>query len=284
MKKELVDYLVQKLRPFIEYHINPRMRAIEGNQPELYWTDYKKFEVLGPNSLKIQYDHGYSFNFENVTPIKIVNEKAEPAVVSGKDITDVDVNVIKNSGSEDLDWSFNYTTEESTEDTNNVHVGLTVGLEQTIGYGGELYGASGETRITAQIEASYDKTLTSSTSKSKEQTLDLVVPSGKSVTVSQERSIAKYKQNISMEAQFDFELRMVRDNYWDFVFTDLEDLQDCINGTAKQNQHSQKNRFIAFEGSRPDLTHFLDELGGLKFSQTRRFNKATSGSVIVTES
>ena len=283
MKKELVDYLVNKLRPLIEYHINPRMRAIEGNEPKLYWTDYKKFEVLGPNSIKMQYDHGYSFNFENVVPIKIVNERAEPAVVSGKDVTDVDVNVIKNDGSEDLDWSFNYTTEESTEDTNNVHVGLTVGLEQTIGYGGELYGASGETRITAEIEASYDKTLTSSSSKSKEQTLDLVVPSGKSVTVSQERSIAKYKQNVSMEAQFDFQLRMVRDNYWDFVFTDLEDLQDCINGTAKQNQHSQKNRFIAFEGSRPDLTHFLDELGGLKFSQTRRFNKATSGSVIVTE-
>ena len=283
MKKELVDYLVKKLRPLIEKHINPRMRAIEGNQPQLYWTDYKKFEVLGPNSIKMQYDHGYSFNFENVVPIKVVNEKVEPAVVSGKDVTDVDVNVIKNSGSEDLDWSFNYTTEESTEDTNNVHVGLTIGLEQTIGYGGELYGASGETRITAEIEASYDKTLTSSSSKSKEQTLDLVVPSGKSVTVSQERSIAKYKQNVSMEAQFDFQLRMVRDNYWDFVFTDLEDLQDCINGTAKQNQHSQKNRFIAFEGSRPDLTHFLDELGGLKFSQTRRFNKATSGSVIVTE-
>ena len=283
MKKELVDYLVNKLRPVIEKHINPRMRAIEGNQPQLYWTDYKKFEVLGPNSIKMQYDHGYSFNFENVVPIKVVNEKVEPAVVSGKDVTDVDVNVIKNSGSEDLDWSFNYTTEESTEDTNNVHVGLTIGLEQTIGYGGELYGASGETRITAEIEASYDKTLTSSSSKSKEQTLDLVVPSGKSVTVSQERSIAKYKQNVSMEAQFDFQLRMVRDNYWDFVFTDLEDLQDCINGTAKQDQHSQKNRFIAFDGSRPDMTHYLDELGGLKFSQTRRFNKATSGSVIVTE-
>ena len=283
MKKELVDYLVKKLRPLIEKHINPRMRAIEGNQPQLYWTDYKKFEVLGPNSIKMQYDHGYSFNFENVVPIKVVNEKVEPAVVSGKDVTDVDVNVIKNSGSEDLDWSFNYTTEESTEDTNNVHVGLTIGLEQTIGYGGELYGASGETRITAEIEASYDKTLTSSSSKSKEQTLDLVVPSGKSVTVSQERSIAKYKQNVSMEAQFDFQLRMVRDNYWDFVFTDLEDLQDCINGTAKQDQHSQKNRFIAFDGSRPDMTHYLDELGGLKFSQTRRFNKATSGSVIVTE-
>ena len=283
MKKELVDYLVKKLRPLIEKHINPRMRAIEGNQPQLYWTDYKKFEVLGPNSIKMQYDHGYSFNFENVVPIKVVNEKVEPAVVSGKDVTDVDVNVIKNSGSEDLDWSFNYTTEESTEDTNNVHVGLTIGLEQTIGYGGELYGASGETRITAEIEASYDKTLTSSSSKSKEQTLDLVVPSGKSVTVSQERSIAKYKQNVSMEAQFDFQLRMVRDNYWDFVFTDLEDLQDCINGTAKQDQHSQKNRFIAFDGSRPDMTHYLDELGGLQFSQTRRFNKATSGSVIVTE-
>ena len=284
MKKELVDYLVQKLRPVIEKHINPRMRAIEGNQPQLYWTDYKKFEVLGPNSLKIQYDHGYSFNFEDVVPIKVVNEKAEPAVVSGKDVTDVDVNVIKNDGTNDLDWSFNYTTEESTEDINNVHVGLTVGLEQTIGYGGELYGASGETRITAQIEASYDKTLSSSTSKSKEQSINLVVPAGKSTTVSQERSIAKYKQNISMEAQFDFQLRMVRDNYWDFVFTDLEDLQDCINGTAKQNQHSQKNRFISFDGSRPDLTHYLDELGGLKFSQTRRFNKATSGSVIVTES
>ena len=284
MKKELVDYLVQKLRPLIEKHINPRMRAIEGNQPQLYWTDYQKFEVLGPNSIKMQYDHGYSFNFENVTPIKVVNEKIEPAVVSGKDVTDVDVNVIKNSGSEDLDWSFNYTTEESTEDTNNVHVGLTIGLEQTIGYGGELYGASGETRISAEIEASYDKTLTSSSSKSKEQTLDLVVPSGKSVTVSQERSIAKYKQNVSMEAQFDFQLRMVRDNYWDFVFTDLEDLQDCINGTARQNQHSQKNRFISFDGSRPDMTHYLDELGGLQFSQTRRFNKATSGSVIVTES
>ena len=283
MKKELVDYLVNKLRPVIEKHINPRMRAIEGNQPQLYWTDYKNFEVLGPNSIKMQYDHGYSFNFENVTPIKVVNEKVEPAVVSGKDVTDVDVNVIKNSGSEDLDWSFNYTTEESTEDTNNVHVGLTIGLEQTIGYGGELYGASGETRITAEIEASYDKTLTSSSSKSKEQTLDLVVPSGKSVTVSQERSIAKYKQNVSMEAQFDFQLRMVRDNYWDFVFTDLEDLQDCINGTARQNQHSQKNRFISFDGSRPDMTHYLDELGGLQFSQTRRFNKATSGSVIVTE-
>ena len=90
-------------------------------------------------------------------------------------------NVIKNNGSEDLDWSFNYTTEESTEDTNNVHVGLTIGLEQTIGYGGELYGASGETRITAEIEASYDKTLTSSTSKSKEQSIDIVVPAGKSV-------------------------------------------------------------------------------------------------------
>ena len=284
MKKELVDYLVQKLRPLIEKHINPRMRAIEGNQPQLYWTDYKKFEVLGPNSIKMQYDHGYSFNFENVVPIKVVNEKAEPAVVSGKDVTDVDVNVIKNDGTNDLDWSFNYTTEESTEDINNVHVGLTVGLEQTIGYGGELYGASGETKITAQIEASYDKTLSSSSSKSKEQSISIVVPAGKSTTISQERSIAKYKQNISMEAQFDFELRMVRDNYWDFTFTDLEDLQDCINGTAKQNQHSQKNRFIAFDGSRPDLTHFLDELGGLKFSQTRRFNKATSGSVIVTES
>ena len=284
MKKELVDYLVKKLRPLIEYHIYPRMRAIEGNEPKLYWTDYKNFEVLGPNSIKMQYDHGYSFNFENVVPIKVVNEKAEPAVVSGKDVTDVDVNVIKNNGSEDLDWSFNYTTEESTEDTNNVHVGLTVGLEQTIGYGGELYGASGETRITAEIEASYDKTLTSSTSKSKEQSIDIIVPAGKSVTVSQERSIAKYKQNISMEAQFDFQLRMVRDGAWDFAFTDLEDLQDCINGTAKQDQHSQKNRFIAFDGSRPDMTHYLDELGGLKFSQTRRFNKATSGSVIVTES
>ena len=284
MKKELVDYLVNKLRPFIEYHINPRMRAIEGNQPQLYWTDYKKFEVLGPNSLKIQYDHGYSFNFEDVVPIKIVNEKAQPAVVSGKDVTDVDVNVIKNDGTNNLDWSFNYTTEESTEDTNNVHVGLTVGLEQTIGYGGELYGASGETKISAQIEASYDKTLSSSTSKSKEQSINLVVPAGKSTTVSQERSIAKYKQNISMEAQFDFQLRMVRDGAWDFVFTDLEDLQDCINGTAKQDQHSQKNRFIAFDGSRPDMTHYLDELGGLQFSQTRRFNKATSGSVIITES
>ena len=284
MKKELVDYLVKKLRPLIEKHINPRMRAIEGNQPELYWTDYVKYEVLGPNSIKMQYDHGYSFNFENVTPIKVVNEKAEPAVVSGKDVTDVDVNVIKNDGSEDLDWSFNYTTEESTEDTNNVHVGLTIGLEQTIGYGGELYGASGETRITAEIEASYDKTLTSSSSKSKEQSIDIVVPSGKSVTVSQERSIAKYKQNISMEAQFDFQLRMVRDNYWDFVFTDLEDLQDCINGTAQQNQHSQKNRFISFQGSMPNLEKYLDDLGGLEFSQTRRFNKATSGSVIVTES
>ena len=284
MKKELVDYLVNKLRPLIEKHINPRMRAIEGNQPQLYWTDYKKFEVLGPNSIKMQYDHGYSFNFENVTPIKVVNEKAEPAVVSGKDVTDVDVNVIKNDGTNDLDWSFNYTTEESTEDTNNVHVGLTVGLEQTIGYGGELYGASGETKISAQIEASYDKTLSSSTSKSKEQSINLVVPANKSTTVSQERSIAKYKQNISMEAQFDFELRMVRDNYWDFTFTDLEDLQDCINGTAKQDQHSQKNRFIAFVGSRPNLEEKLDELGGLQFSQTRRFNKATSGSVIITES
>ena len=284
MKKELVDYLVNKLRPLIEKHINPRMRAIEGNQPQLYWTDYKKFEVLGPNSIKMQYDHGYSFNFENVTPIKVVNEKAEPAVVSGKDVTDVDVNVIKNDGTNNLDWSFNYTTEESTEDTNNVHVGLTVGLEQTIGYGGELYGASGETKISAQIEASYDKTLSSSTSKSKEQSINLVVPANKSTTVSQERSIAKYKQNISMEAQFDFELRMVRDNYWDFTFTDLEDLQDCINGTAKQDQHSQKNRFIAFVGSRPNLEEKLDELGGLQFSQTRRFNKATSGSVIITES
>ena len=284
MKKELVDYLVTKLRPLIEYHINPRMRAIEGNEPHLYWTDYKKFEVLGPNSLKIQYDHGYSFNFENVTPIKVVNEKASPAVVSGKDVTDVDVNVIKNDGTNNLDWSFNYTTEESTEDTNNVHVGLTVGLEQTIGYGGELYGASGETKISAQIEASYDKTLSTSTSKSKEQSINLVVPAGKSTTVSQERSIAKYKQNISMEAQFDFQLRMVRDGAWDFTFTDLEDLQDCINGTAKQDQHSQKNRFIAFVGSRPNLEEKLDELGGLQFSQTRRFNKATSGSVIITES
>ena len=281
MKKELVDFLVQKLRPVIERNILPRVRACEQNN--LSWVDYVKYEVFGPDFIKMQYSHGYSFNFENVTPVKVVNEKTEPAVVSGKDVTDVDVNVIKNNGSEDLDWSFNYTTEESTEDTNNVHVGLTIGLEQTIGYGGELYGASGETRITAEIEASYDKTLTSSTSKSKEQSIDIVVPAGKSVTVSQERSIAKYKQNISMEAQFDFQLRIIKDNVWDYAFTDIEDLQDCIDGTANLKTDTQRWKFIKFDGSRPDMTHYLDELGGLKFSQTRRFNKATSGSVIVTE-
>ena len=281
MKKELVDFLVQKLRPQIEKHILPRVRACEGNN--LSWVDYVKYEVFGPDFIKMQYSHGYSFNFENVTPIKVVNEKTEPAVVSGKDVTDVDVNVIKNSGSEDLDWSFNYTTEESTEDTNNVHVGLTIGLEQTIGYGGELYGASGETRITAEIEASYDKTLTSSTSKSKEQSIDLIVPAGKSVTVSQERSIAKYKQNISMEAQFDFQLRIIKDNVWDYAFTDIEDLQDCIDGTANLKTDTQRWKFIKFDGSRPNIQKYLDDLGGLHFSQTRRFNKATSGSVIVTE-
>ena len=42
---------------------------------KLYWTDYVKYEVLGPNSIKMQYDHGYSFNFENVTILRLLMKK-----------------------------------------------------------------------------------------------------------------------------------------------------------------------------------------------------------------
>ena len=78
-----------------------------------------------------------------------------------------------------------------------------------------------------------------------------------------------------MEAQFDFQLRIIKDNVWDYAFTDIEDLQDCIDGTANlKNSRNSVWKFIKFDGSRPNMSKYLDDLGGLQFSQTRRFNKS----------
>ena len=220
--------------------------------------------------------------FRNIRPSKISKAKYHPPVLTNTVIGDLNSSVIKN-GSENIsiERSYTFSEDETTSVSEDAGVEVGISLRQQIGYGGAVAPVTGETEISASINAHYNKMWGTETSKGREIQNTIEVPPRTEATISVQKSTSDFEQKTEYWCELDYEIVIWTTAEFEVIANSRAHLAQLVKGLGEDGHHlTRKYR------DNPESEWVIKKMVApvnAHIEQTVKFSNASTGDVTVTE-
>lgn len=244
--------------------------------------DWYKIDILDDGGLRYFRDPHTYIEFKDIRPSgKFETTMHDPVLLEEK-ITDLNTVEVLNDSDVEVDRTYKYTETEETTSQQDVGVEFGVSIRQMFSYGGEAYGFGGETEIAANINTSYNQSTGVGNTSERENTTNIKVPPKTKMRITSKRSVSKFRQKVTVDAEIDWSLRIVSGDAY-YEFEEKEEIVDILSGYGKASHPLvHKMREI---GGNPfnewDVEHWNPDIS-TSFDKETRFDAASSGSISVS--
>ena len=223
--------------------------------------------------------------FKSLLPKNISKSIFHEPRISGTTIGDLNSSKITNdSDNITIERTYSFNEDETTSMHQEAGVDVGIALRQQIGYGGAASPVSGETEITASINAHYNKTWGSESSKGRTISNTISVPPKTEATVSTQKAASDFSQKAEYWCDLDFDIEIWSTSQWtDYHFTvkGLEELKQILSGFGV-NTHYLSPRFKNTPMTE-ELIEYVCKSPSVHLEETIKFSNASSGNVKITE-
>lgn len=299
-KKQITDKL-KKRAAQIAWHIarrtilngtSSRWRNYTGiGQLEVeYLTDGLRFWQRGDDKNKM------CIVFRGISPKEITKTISHEPIITGSTISDVSTTKVRNE-SHRVDLSREYVTafEESRSVDETAGTEITTHITQTISYGGDASPVSGSTEFGLSVTGSFSRAVGTSSSKGRNITTGVDVPPRTECTIVTERSISNYEQELEFWCELDHTIQIYSHRNFDLKFTSMGHMMEYLSGQGSANGAGDLGKFapiarrLGWTREAGDQLISQATLSSISapinshFVTTTRFDKATTGNVIVSD-
>ena len=250
-----------------------------------------KYELMGKGHIRF-YNPKHApekayIDFINVRPKSVVSRNYEEPVLSNVEVTDLNSSTIINN-SESLKITRSYTVSEEETKSVNEEAGVEVGLalRQLVGYGGLTSPVKGETEITLNINAHYNKSWGVANTESKEVSNQIVVPPKTEAIITTQKSVSDFKQRCNFICDLDFETNMFSAGAYQFTFEYANDLIEALCGKGVYNGKNETDAFIKKWRNAPLNREEINTIFSpvtVRVSSDVEFSNASTGQITLTE-
>ena len=227
----------------------------------------------------------------NLSPVKITNTVFHDPKILNKKTTDAYSSVASNdSDVVEMTRSYEITEGRSESKTTNVSASVTAGISQSVGYGGDLYGVSGETSFSLEVQVGFEAGWEYGKSTERTVSTEITVPPKTRTTLTATKSVSKLKQTIDYTAELDFTVKLQNHGTQYFEIESMDDVRAIVDGNGYPGLLKNLNGTVG-------ETELQRRLGSIKrdgwlklvvepitttFSDTIEFENAVTGDVILT--
>ena len=263
-------------------------------------SDGLDFEIMGEGHIRFhpvikngsehtrELEHSY-IDFSNISPKDVIRQKYRKPKLKNTHVVDVNSTVIENRSSS-IEIERTYTVTESETLTINEEAGVEIGLQlrQQIGYGGAVSPVTGETEISASINAHYSRQMGTESTKGREITNTIKVPPGVVATLTTQKHISDFTQLCEYWCDLDHDVRIISFGHWVWSFESMEDLHNIILGRGfvpKNTTSDYEYPVTHFNKStiNPDTAKWIIEPLGVHYTTQVKFSNASAGNVLLKQ-
>ena len=238
MTSKLVE-LTKKFVKRLDVNTGWKIREADGNYSILNnGKGYLDYEIIAEDSIRFNYGGNCSILLRNIKPKLNDSVVYKPIKVKNEKVISSYFGDYPNHTSSAVEVSETYEESTTHTDTNTISASVEASLEQTIGYGSELYGVSGETKIGVSVQTGYEKLLAEEKLVSSTKEFTLKIKPHSKITVMQNKKIVDAIQTIDFTSCIDCGIVYNFYGYWDIVLEDTEELQSLFSGNAVQKESS----------------------------------------------
>ena len=264
----------------------------EGFNPD---SNSLKSELVSSNAVKFTLNgdsEGAYIMFKDVRPNKISSTKYDDPKILSSEIKDAYSSTATNL-SPDVSMSRSYSITEGTETSTQTDLGVSVaiGIAQSVSYGGELYGAAGETSMSLDVETSFNHSQGESSSEERSIETSIEVPPMTRTVITATKSRSKLRQDIHYVCDLDYTIEFHNYGVAKYYIDSRDDLikafgNEYYNGLfyADEGDWGAQNKANAFGKGLKKLTN--QQANALpvintKYTKEIKFDKAVTGEVIL---
>ena len=279
MDKALVDVL-RGVATNIGYyvirnHVGKHWNSYSGLSGDLYYylpeTGAIVFRVNNQGWVK----------FSNFTPTKISKTVYHEPRLSGTVVGDLNSSKITNASENlTLERTYEFNQDETTSMSQEAGVEVGIAIRQLIGYGGAVLPISGETEITASINAHYNKTWGTESSTGRTISNTIEVPPRTEATVTTQKSTSDFKQKAEYWCDLDFDIEIGSTYY--YKIKGLDALRVSLGEFSPLNDKFGQ-LFTDDKALSADLIKYVCKPPTIYLTEELEFSNASTGNVKITE-
>ena len=294
MKKDIIESLRQPAN-VTAWIFGQNQGNWEGFNPDNNLLEHK---VINDTTLKFFWKKdpdGTYITFKDIRPDKITDTVYDDPKIISSETKDAYSSTATNlSENIDMDRTYSITEGSETSTVDNIGVSVALGISQSVSYGGEIYGAAGETTLSLDIETSFNHEW--SASQNTERTIEtfISIPPRTKTTLTATKSRSKLRQKIHYECGLDYSIEF---NSWGvakFYVESRDVLKRAFEGeyydglwtvdSGDGNAQTYANRVGYGMNVQPRNydKFFLPEIS-TKYTKEIKFDKSVTGEVILKE-
>ena len=284
MNRETIDQLHKRAKN-IGVHMARHWPVGKHNDWKNYGGHDLRIKIVNDDTLEFrQHGHDHTIiTFSGITPSKITKEIIHDPVTIGAKVVDAQSTVVRNESSKDQTRTYSIEIGETKTFQEEVGISVAIGLEQTITVGNEASFVKGETKLSLDIETSYNKQWGGETSESRTTETAITVPPGKKVTVTTQRSISNLEQKCEYWCDLEHAVRIYSHRDFDWNWSSVDELKLMAKGLAPEDRDGHN----VYKDLLSPLTDYrLNQIiKPLDFHYVHklRFDTATTGDVNIQE-
>ena len=227
----------------------------------------------------------FGLDVDGVRPEDVDVGPIEP--VGEQKVVRADVLPNRNSTLDDIPWELEYSDLSSQTELDKVarEVGasLTIGFRQQVGYGGELYGASGETELTAQAEASFRQAWEREMTSHREHTVtskrDIVIRAMHEAVLERVETVGPARQVIRAKGAMKFGIRLHSPGKFWAKWNSLSDFCAVLQGIDAPREFAEGD-WLPFYRDHPVPTADLEPFRRTVYAETENVREFESASKV----
>ena len=238
MTPKLIE-ITKKFVERLDVNTGWKIREADGNNTIFNnGNGYLDYDIIAQDSIRFNFGRGCSILLSNIKPKLNASVVYKPIKIKNEKVISSYFGNYPNHTSSEVEVSETYEESTTHTDTNTISASVEASLEQTIGYGSELYGVSGETKIGISVQTGYEKLLSDEKVLSSTKQFTLTVKPHSKVTVMENKKIVDAIQTIDFTSCIDCGIVYNFYGYWDIVLEDTDELESLFNGNAVKKDSS----------------------------------------------
>ena len=292
MKKDLIENLRYSAN-LLGWIFGQNTGNWEGFNPD---GDSLVPEVINNTTLKWTWKgdpNGTYIMFKNIRPNKVSDTVYDDPKIISSEIKDAYSSTAVNlSDVVEMDRTYSITEGSETSTVDNLGVSVALGISQSVSYGGDLYGASGTTELSIDIETSFSHEWSAGQSTERTIETSISIPPLTKTVLTATKNRSKLRQNIHYTCDLDYSIEFIswgvckfyiesRDvlakafegEYYNGLWT-VNEGDDNAQNHANSIGNNMKNQSESYKGS--SLPTF-----NTKYTKEIKFDRSVTGEVIL---
>ena len=251
---------------------------VDNNTVKYYWKN-------DPN--------GTYITFKNIRPDKISSTVYDDPKIISSEVKDAYSSTATNlSDKVSMNRSYSITEGTETSVSDSLGVSVALGISQSVSYGGELYGASGTTSISIDVETSFNHQWASGESESRTIDTSIEVPPRTKTTITATKNRSKLEQTVHYECDLDYTIEFESWGVAHFTIDSRGDLEKAFDdeyfpglwyakegdGGAQEHANAMGRKFAGL--AKRYRIAVLPKVV-TKLDKTIKFDKSVTGEVVL---